>query len=62
MNIFKQTKQKAWSRIGNRCSEYAEGCVVCEAYRHLGEFGKFPDTDEELWVYMDKIRDERKST
>ena len=60
MNVFKRTKRKAWSNIGNRCKEYSTGCVVCEAYRHLAEFGKFPDTAEELWVYMDKVRNEQR--
>jgi len=52
MNVFKQTKSKGYRQIDNRCKEYCEGCFTCEAYRFLGEHGKFPDTHEILWDYM----------
>lgn len=32
--------------IGNRCSVYCAGCIVCESYKHLDERGRFPTWDE----------------
>ena len=61
MNVFKKTKQKAWSNIGNRCKDYAEGCVVCSAYKFLELAGKFPDTAEILWEFMDNRRKEQQA-
>ena len=54
MNLFKRTKLKTKRQIGNRCKEYCEGCAICEAYTYLDTYGKFPDTPEELWVWMDE--------
>lgn len=56
MNVFKKTKKKAWSNIGNRCKEYSAGCAVCEAYRYLDLHGRFPDTVEELWDFMKEVK------
>ena len=54
MNILKQTKRKAWSNFGNRCKDYAQGCAVCEAYRFLDIYNKFPDTFDILAEFMDR--------
>lgn len=35
---------------GRRCSDYATGCVVCEAWRFFDERGRFPRGDELLGV------------
>ena len=59
MNIFKRTKKNIFRQIDNRCKEYCEGCPTCEAYRYLDTHGRFPDTPDELWVWMDKLRKER---
>jgi len=32
--------------LGNRCSAYFAGCIVCESYKHLDEHGRFPTFDE----------------
>lgn len=48
MNVFKRTKKKAWSNFGLRCKDYCAGCIICEAYRHLDQFGGFPESYEAL--------------
>lgn len=53
MNIMKRTKRKTYSQIGNRCKEYYEGCAICEAYRYLDIYNKFPDTFDILSEFMD---------
>jgi hypothetical protein len=50
--VFKRTKRKGYRQIDNRCKEYCEGCSTCEAYRFLGERGRFPNTHDELWDYI----------
>lgn len=32
--------------IGNRCKEYAEGCIICDAWKFYDERGRFPSFDE----------------
>lgn len=32
--------------VGNRCKDYAPGCIGCESYRFLNCFGRFPSFDE----------------
>jgi hypothetical protein len=32
--------------IGNRCSAYYPGCIVCEMYRYKDQHGGFPTFDE----------------
>jgi hypothetical protein len=32
--------------IGNRCGDYGPGCIVCESYRFLSRYGRFPSFDE----------------
>jgi hypothetical protein len=32
--------------LGPRCHNYAAGCLSCEMYRHLDEYGRFPTWDE----------------
>lgn len=32
--------------IGNRCSDYGAGCIVCESYKYFDERGRFPTFDE----------------
>ena len=61
MNIFKKTKRRAKSNIGNRCSDYLKGCVVCDMYRYLELFGKFPDSFEDLQMYIDRSTRETRS-
>lgn len=35
-------------RMGNRCNDFAAGCLVCESYRFLDLHGRFPSFDE-VW-------------
>lgn len=43
---------------GNRCPDYGPGCPLCERYRFLDEFGRFPmkDDEPELAARTDEAR------
>lgn len=49
-SLRKRTYRKAGGprRIGLRCKEYCAGCIVCECYRFLDDFGRFPSFDEAM--------------
>lgn len=32
---------------GNRCSDYGPGCALCERYRFMDDFGRWPTKDDE---------------
>jgi hypothetical protein len=31
---------------GNRCKDYGPGCLLCEMYRYLDAYGRFPSFEE----------------
>jgi len=49
--------KKGWTTLGNRCKSFEWHCIVCEHYKYLDTFGKFP-TDEEVEAWAAPHRDE----
>jgi hypothetical protein len=49
--------KKGWTNIGLRCKSFGWHCIVCEHYKYLDLFGKFP-TDEEVQEWAQPFRDE----
>lgn len=49
--------KKGWTTLGNRCKAFEWHCIVCEHYKYLDTFGKFP-TDEEVQEWAQPFRDE----
>jgi hypothetical protein len=57
MNVFKRTKKKAWSTIGNyRCKSFVWHCITCETYKFKDTYGRFPHTFEEVWEWAQPFR------
>ena len=51
MKVRKIAKAKSWTTLGNRCKSFEWHCIVCEHYKYLDTFGKFPTDDEvETWA------------
>ena len=49
--------KKGWTTLGNRCKSFEWHCIVCEHYKYLDTFGKFP-TDEEVEAWAAPYRAE----
>ena len=49
--------KKGWTTLGNRCKAFEWHCIVCEHYKYLDTFGKFP-TDEEVEAWAQPHRAE----
>jgi hypothetical protein len=60
MKVSKRAKRRAYRKtggppsIGNNCKSYEQGCVVCEAYRFLDTYKRFP-TWEEMRNVIDEV-------
>ncbi len=51
MKVRQIAKAKSWTNLGNRCKEFTWHCIVCEHYKYLDTFGKFPtDAEVEAWA------------
>lgn len=57
MKVLKIAKGKSQSNLGRRCKSFEWHCVVCEHYRYLDLFGKFP-TDNEVDAWAEPYRQE----
>jgi hypothetical protein len=49
--------KKGWTTLGSRCKSFEWHCIVCECYKYLDTFGKFP-TDDEVEEWAQPFRDE----
>ena len=49
--------KKGWTTLGNRCKSFEWHCIVCEHYKYLDLFGKFP-TNDAVQEWAQPYRDE----
>lgn len=47
--------------IGNCCSDYCAGCIVCESYKYLREHGRFPSFKEVNPICREAMRIEHEA-